>query len=1185
MISTGGDSGFVEPAPRQPQSDTQAIASSSCVTLDATQTTIAGTRIDLTSRTSSSEGSAAPDAPEETCADQFDAHAKVNGDTAHIKPTPPRTSAPPRTKIFLKSNSPDVPLRVRVPSEFTHTLAKKLQIAIRAHGGVIESRLGKADLILVDPQMASLSKKLLREANQIGQPIPVVTYDYIQDSVAQSERLDVNDPKYKFDGTQPLLPPVVNPVPTSRSLNGRNPFTEADRQAIILFFIDKPEATWSLNAAAKELAKLIPTHTRTSFQSYLQANFEKGWNLKNEVLKARQAALDAEPSELQARILRSQYTASPSLVEQSAPSDGSHRTSSEVREEDVAGTSSPRARHSADADEQKSASADQQDDLEVRQPNPGSIIHDVERSPTKTNHPVDYALSSHQYPGTSPILPGSSQASLELAPGQRLMIPNSPSVDEESDPGVYSATMLSQIRQAESSALKSSQDIKRKRKQKREIRRASRSGSSSEGPELDQLTTASVIGPEADQERAERSESPEWEGSRRLDRKKREKDTALPKASRAKFTKDDQRTLATALVRLFREHGRETLASNQDAVLAEPPDVFWDKLAVANLSHSAASWRSHYLKNRNTYREMVDLIIEDENEDEGEGEGEGENDAEQEVANVTSQRVEEQDQDAETPNSATSIAEDPACSPNSPYVIQTSPAQSVGGSQRSRRSNLLSYPSDGIVVMVPHQPAKDLQHDLHAKSELLAKKQWAEKLSPPPMEEEEDGDRMQVEAEIDAIGDGHRNPQSDSQYVELSLRDDSLISQGQPETHQADASMDSSHDTDFLKESASEAALIEEFANEPSVLGIADVDPVLANQGHPPPKLSAKGRQSGLVDAGTPVLPQHRDAPFYDFTIDSDEEQHIREARSRPSLPNMRHRREAKSAGRHGSPISTDEVLRHFATPTRTHKQSSDLRARPPTRENQGDRADRTREWARSVSATPSSALPNRMSSVKPIVVDVSPRKHANRIDYRTLISPGRATNLSPLIQQGGPQRSRRDPAGQDPGVLAVASSSATRTRQEGASASQERRNTRTGIEAARLQYREEVERFQNDFGLDKEQLRSILMRFKANVKDARNYIVSWLYDMEQIYGINADVGFEYVKTSQGDFKQAENFLRLAGITRESSVQDRMAGERSSSASHSVVPLKRTVRRSDKPISGRMGREDRLGEPSKRYRR
>lgn len=124
------------------------------------------------------------------------------------------------------------------------------------------------------------------------------------------------------------------------------------------------------------------------------------------------------------------------------------------------------------------------------------------------------------------------------------------------------------------------------------------------------------------------------------------------------------------------------------------------------------------------------------------------------------------------------------------------------------------------------------------------------------------------------------------------------------------------------------------------------------------------------------------------------------------------------------------------------------------------------------------------------------------------------------------------------------------------------------------MRYRAEVEEFRAEFDLDKEQLRNLLARFKHVVKDARNDILAWLDDMYDKYGVEPDVALEYIKTSQGDFEQAETFLKLAVTTRDRSTPNRSL---SRSFSLSKSPLKRSFVRDERSFTG--------AESSKRYRR
>lgn len=1158
----------------------------------------------LSDGSSDEEGALDPDVPGAQSSDIRDGpeNAEQQSESSAVKQTPPPAPTPTKVKVFLKSTSPDLPLHIFMPRDLPIASSKKLQITIRAHGGVLESRFGKADLIIVDPQMASASRKLLRDANQIGQPIPVVVLDYIQDSVSQGQRIDFQDPKYKYDGTQTqpdhaTMAAAIS-AHASRSLNGRNPFTESDREAIISYFIDKDQSTWSLNAAARELAYQIPSHTKHSFQTYLQANFEKGWNLRDKVLQARQAALEAEPSELQARILRSQYTPSPPPAEQSAPSDGWPRSSSPPS---VQGSAVGQQNDAAD--EQVDAAEEDDQDLEVRQPNPGANVEDVERSPTKANRHMGHAASEESSPPSSQRLPHSRPSSLEPAPQQRTAMPASPSINEESDPEEFSPTILAEIERQESSRLKPSQNAKNaKRKLSRSQRRSSHSSDSSENSESDQLIQSDdeiLLATTTPAQPADDSEDGEWHGTRAADRKLRQKeleeDAARIKKGHIKFTDEEKAELLRQLAAHVREQGRVPDGLTQDIVLAKPPDVFWERFAADNPTHSTMSWRSHYLKNRATYKEMIDLEIADDGSDEGEDSDEGAN-----GENVAGDEQDDVDLNGiVNPSSASQRPSSPVAKPDS----GRDPSEQADA--RSDHFVETSLPEDGIIVLIPgpphahshprdesvtrQMPKSKGAEGKHVESQDDTQKRWPDAATPPLMEEEEEEeeDMMQVEAEIDAMPDSSQHMPPGSRESPASSEADNIVF---PQEAGVVETTSGIHETE----------LVAHVQNEKPAAGISNMPSRHAPRGSSARRQSAAGssssdvlqrRHSHAVDAGTPVLPQHRDAPFYDFTIDSDEEQRFRQARSRPSLPNL-------ASGRQGtpsrSPRPSGSHVSHFATPSRSQRATAAGTAQPPTRQPAGKRTGRFPELARSGSASPSSDSSELLQEVEPIVIAESSRSRAKRIDRRPLLSADYPPKFSPQLERGSAQQSRRAPDGRESVALSRTEPSPVRSQERPADGDTGASASRLDSEVARMHHRAEVdrfrarvERFRLDFGLDKQQLRDVLVPFKANVKDARVYIERWLMQMEEAYGVQASVAFEYVKTSRGDFEQAETFLRLATMTRSGSIPRRLDGTSSRSASHSVSPVKRGARSDERSMSRGEAREGSrvASSSSKRLRR
>ncbi|KAJ9475054.1 BRCT domain-containing protein [Pseudozyma hubeiensis] len=1116
---------FIEPAARLPRQTESAAASTSAHTLAAVEEP----RVELASNETDDARASTSDAQGQANSSNLDARQNVQADALNVERTPSSISSSVKIKVFLKSSSPDVPLHVFLPRELSHTLLKKLQITIKAHGGVMESRLGKADLIVVDPNLKGVSKRTLREADSIGQPIPVVIPDYVYDCAAQGQQLDLGDPKYKYNPSLQGPDPPQVPEPAPRTLNGRNPFTESDRQAIVSYFVDKHESSWSLNAAARELAIRIPTHTYQSFQSYLQANFDKGWNLKQKVIVARREALEGEPSELQARIFRSQYTASPGLheqSEQSAPSDGWPRTSPAPQSnQEPAAESDPNpaaenGHGRLPAHQVSSQSEDDDQDLLVRQPNPGTEADNVDKSPTKTKQPVERTSSEESDPDTSPP----ASLSLGQIPPHRSQIQASPSPDEEPDPEHYSPRILTQIERAEKSRPQSSQ----KANKKPHRRSQSSSDYDSELDELDHDSDQDLVATgspsrvtaQADRIQAADSEDSEWEGSKRIDRKLR-MGTGTDD-NRVKFLQDEKDDLMRKLVEHVLAHGDDLPPSTQNAMLNQPQDSFWTQFASTHPRHSAASWRSHYRKNRAVYRRIVDMMILDRRAGEESGQADDSSD------------VESQDQLASNPQPSASkdaLAKHDALESDT-AAAQRTVEQLRSGSEDSLSSNDISFPDDGIVVMIPlhsteRPPARRSSHG----------DQWPDEPPPPPIEDE-DEDMLQVEDQVNALAET---------ALSVEDREESPPSPSSSDGGRSGTGTDPKSPTKSPVPSDSAAMQV------------------------------ARSRSTSAVEAGTPVLAQHRDAAFYDFTMDSDEEQRIRKARSRPSLPNMQRRQRDVSPRMPAAPITTDRVLGHFATPSRGQQTKSIRNVSLSVRQAHKDSMARTREWTRSISSASSSGSGDRPPRPETIAVTESSRSRASRIDRRPLLaeafvgvgSPSRVRNTSqPLF--------RRPMSGVGlPSAPVASSPTPARVRPE---------PMESDFEAARRQYRADAERFREDYGLNREQRNNLLKRFDGNIKQARQYIADWLADVQDAYDVEASVAFEYVKTSQGDFAQAENFLRLAAMTRSSSTPNRSVGASSRGDVRSVSPVKRSTRVTDRSPA-RPERAFGRGESSKRFRR
>lgn len=1145
------------------------------------------------------------------------------------KPTPPPSAVHPKPKVFLKSSAPDLPLHIHIPRELTSEVFRELSITIRSHGGVIESRLGKADLIVVDPDMPTAAKRYLREARQIGQPIPVVVINYLHDSVAFGLRADPEDPKYKFDGIPSAAAPSTRAqtAPAQRSHNGRNPYTEDDRKAIISYFVERHESTWSLNSAAKELADLLPTHSWSSFQSYLQANFEKGWNLKKSILATRQQLLDAEPSELQARILRSRYTASPSLAEQSEPSEGWPATSPQPAQR------SPSPRTSGAAAQASSSNAPAEsdtDDLEVRRPQPGSAVQEVEKSPTKQGHNPDASTSQHLDLEVQPRSTESPPSSLELPSGQRaLLTQHAParasSIDEESDPETFQEAILKQLREKEAGRAKSSQKAKKKPARRR--RRSSASESSAPASELDELELSQEQGtnggtPNGASRTTERSEQPddedsEWEGTRLAERSIRKKIHNPDKKSHVKFTEEEKDELLRRLAEYVQQQGHVPDASTQQALLAKPSDAFWDEFAERNSTHSALSWRSHYLKNRATYKQMIDLII-----------AEGDN----ELSESSSYA------DADDNGSQSSIAERKAddgegAVPSDAAAPQEGSPRALDGArssdaraQASARDR--SMPDDGIVVEIPllatSEPpgsAQDnapspspAQADRHSSPTAIAMQevQWPGEMTPPLMEEE-DEDMLQVEV---AVNPHERQPTPHPEvlaevHAPEQLQEDADDADDSDDDYELEEASESSDDGESEEASESdegnaleeveksgeaeesgeveksgeaeeseevekpaEAEESDEVVQGDTADAVADTSASKASSAAEQQRASESPATKRPVDIGTPVLAQHRNTTFVDFSIDSDEEQRIRKARSRPSLPNLAARPEAPVSG---SPRG-NRILDFRALLPRVQQASA---ARSPQRASsrmEEERVQRVSDWTRSVSASPSSRSPEIPQGVQAPVAGETSRSRASRINREKLIGAERILPISPKLRQA-PRGLERE------SVSVQRSSVPSSTRIASAAAPAERRTaSKTDEVAARLQYRADVERFRQDFGLNKEELRELLMRFRASVKDARRFIDRWLATVTESYDVEAAVAFEYLKTSRGDFEQAETFLKLASLTRSGSHSGRADTSLSRSKVSSTSPSKRPGR-SDERDARLFGASEARIPPSKRSRR
>lgn len=1000
------------------------------------------------------------------------------------------TALASKSKIFLKSTSPDVPLHIHLPRELSHSLTKKLQITIKAHGGVVEPRLGKAHLIVVDPHLATVSKKLLRDANQMGQPIPVVMPDYILDSAAQAQLLDSLDPKYKYD------PPLSHPspqaqassTPAPRAPNGRNPFTESDRQAMVFYFVDKPESSWSLNAAARELAVRHPTHTHQSFQTYLQSNFDTGWNLKQQVLVARRKALEDAPSELQARILRSQYTAPPGLheqSEQSAPSDGwpcaSPEPQSEPQEETQPSIPSQNDLYPQPVQQASSQPDDDDQDLLIRQPNPGTSLNSVDKNPTSLFRGFESPLSEESDPLTEPPLSN-------LLTQSRA----SPSVDEESDPQQYSPTILDRIQRATSLRPSASQKLNQDR------RRNSESSSYSDSPH----------------QRSERHEPP----------------SQPAKKTQTLYDQASKDMLINALVDLVFEKGRNLSRSAQNRILNRPTSKFWEDLSAAHPNHTSQGWRKHFERNRPLYKRIASIMITERQQGDDSGQEDGTSHVESEDELATGSQSREQPNAANEPTSLPSdtVAIEKAAdqhSSNQPSGQQDPESQQEPetASQSRERPDAANEPTSAPSDAVAIEKAAD-QHPRDQRS--VAERSTPEHQPvtlPPPME-----DRDEVENSIQDANLLAEPSPSDRGQIEVPLLPPSIA--GNAGVKDLELSKADSNHGQSVYPTSSSAKLL----------------PLSASlKGH-----LVAPRSNDVVEAGTPVLAQHRDAPFYDFTMDSDEEQHALKARSRPSLPNMQSHQQTVPPKLQQPLISSDRVLGHFATPSRNQRPAAtrhaSLSLHPGLHPGQDDELALSEKTTSNLSAASFSALRGRWPTAEPFVVTQSSSSSASRLDRAPMLSTNHATEVTTShLQDGQPSRQL---SSLSPLPEATATSLAPALSRTNRSNPQ--------FEAARLRYRADAETFRKDFDLNRQQCKDLLVRFNGNIKVARNFIDNWMDSMQDTYDVGAALALEYLKTSRGDFEQAENFLRLANTTRFSSTPSRSA-ELSRSHPASISPQKR----------------------------
>ncbi|KAN0064282.1 hypothetical protein ACQY0O_002413 [Thecaphora frezii] len=626
--------------------------------------------------------------------------------------TPGGTRAAEAAKLFCLGEDKSVRIKFLLQPSFGHVAYRDLKVAIRKHGGEVESRMGHADVILADVARPTEALKLRKEAKQLGQPIPVVLPQFVFDCIEADALLDWKAAKYDPEDEIKAQLAASSTKPGIK-LNGRNAYTAEDRAFVVEYFAARPEP-WNLNGAARDFAIDRPSHTKHSWLSFLQDNLASKWNIRQQVYSARgqtgQApsasgsraadqranhltaipggsgapnARSSPSKEHEAHIDRNLFTSS-DPVEEVEPADGwngskpakaadravvSPTHPASANDATPKGTGDP-GRCGMEPDEmpgseatptKAAVTADQRDgdDATGEQPEVGA-----EEEP-RGNDAEKEQQEHEAAPGTSSV---EVEEELEVRPPRPVRTksthhaaaPEPASVRQtdrkepaskqsEGDAGDAAADRADEVHRSDTSssfeeapfneesepeggwqlspsvaeALEIAETKSRRGRRKQRTAESTEDGDSSDSEELaaeseiDELAEGSENGmATAKQDAAPATEAAKAEG-RRSDRAKGPDDgsdydpnyggggaatlSSSGKASpRVKFTSDDKMLLVRRL-------GDLLLFGGSNDLLDRPPAAFWESLEVENPRHSAASWLSHFNKNKYIYGEAAQM--------------------------------------------------------------------------------------------------------------------------------------------------------------------------------------------------------------------------------------------------------------------------------------------------------------------------------------------------------------------------------------------------------------------------------------------------------------------------------------------------------------------------------------------------------------------------------------------------
>ncbi|EPQ27807.1 uncharacterized protein PFL1_04552 [Pseudozyma flocculosa PF-1] len=235
------------------------------------------------------------------------------------RPSPAPTRTEPST-IFRFGSQRHIRVKFLLQNTFGPVEYRDLQVLIRKHGGEVESRMGKADLMVANINTPMEAAKLNREAKRLGKPLPMVLPQFIHDCIEACQLLEVERAIYVPDEQIKARLAASALTPGARS-GSRHPFTDEDRSAIVEYLGRRPEP-WSVNGAARDLAIDRPSHTKHSWLSYLQDNMTAKWNIRQRVYawQAENGIKHPKPATMPTRGGSVADTSQPSVTSaQSAP--------------------------------------------------------------------------------------------------------------------------------------------------------------------------------------------------------------------------------------------------------------------------------------------------------------------------------------------------------------------------------------------------------------------------------------------------------------------------------------------------------------------------------------------------------------------------------------------------------------------------------------------------------------------------------------------------------------------------------------------------------------------------------------------------------------------------------------------------------------------------------------------------